>query len=88
MDNLEAATGIVAIITIFGGITVIACVWLWAWASRGRADGDREEAYQRLAEDTAGAQKRAAFELSQIAEDVADIRTRLVEMERMLKEVP
>jgi len=44
-------------------------------------------AYQRLAEEASAAQKRTAFELGQIAEDVADVRTRLLEMERMLKEV-
>ncbi len=85
MDNLEAAVGIVAIISIFGGTALVACVWLWAW--RGRESVEREEAYQRLAEEAGVAQKRTAFELGQIAEDVADLRTRFVEMERMLKEV-
>jgi hypothetical protein len=85
MDNLEAAVGIVSVIAIFGGLTIVGCVWLWAW--RGRQSVEREEAYQRLAEDAGAAQKRTAFELSQIAEDVADMRSRMVEMERMLKDV-
>jgi hypothetical protein len=33
------------------------------------------------------AQRRSAFELGQIAEDLADVRVRMVELERILKEV-
>ena len=85
MSNAELAIGIVSVITIFGGLTLVACVWLWAW--RGRASVEREEAYLRLAEDAGAAQKRTAFELGQIAEDVADMRQRMTELERLLKEV-
>ena len=85
MSNAELAVSIVSVIAIFGGLTLVACVWLWAWKSRGA--GDREKAYQQLAEDAGAAQRRTAFELGQIAEDLADMRERMVEMERLLKEV-
>ena len=54
---------------------------------RGRTALEREEAYQKLAQDMSDAQRRAAFELGQIAEDLADVRERMVELERVLKEV-
>ena len=85
MTNAEAAIGIISVIAIFGGMTLVACVWLWAW--RGRGSAEREQAYQALAEEASAAQRRTAFELGQIAEDVADMRTRMLEMERLLKEV-
>jgi len=85
MSNAELAIGIVSVITIFGGLTLVGCVWLWAW--RGRSAVEREEAYQKLAEEATAAQKRTAFELGQIAEDVGELRTRVTELERMLREV-
>ena len=85
MSNAELAVSIVSVILIFGGLTLVACVWLWAWKSRGSSD--RTQAYQHLAEETGAAQRRTAFELGQIAEDLADMRERMVEMERLLKEV-
>ena len=85
MSDAGAAISIIAIIAIFGGLTLVACVWLWAWKGRGSAE--REQAYQALAEELSAAQRRTAFELGQIAEDVADMRTRMLEMERLLKDV-
>lgn len=85
MDSSTTAIAIVAIIVIFGTIGIVGCVWLWAW--RGRTTLEREKAYQTLAEEMGESQKRAAFELGQIAEDLADVRERMVELERMLKDV-
>jgi hypothetical protein len=85
MDTWQAAIAIVAIIVGVGMAGAVAIVGLWAWRERGA--GEREEEYQRLAEEASAAQKRTAFELGQIAEDVADMRARMFEMERMLKDV-
>ena len=85
MDDSATAIAIVGIILGFGVTGIVACVWLWAW--RGRTALEREEAYQKLAQDMSDAQRRAAFELGQIAEDLADVRERMVELERVLKEV-
>lgn len=85
MDDSTTAVLIVGIILVVGVGGLVACAWAWAW--RGRTALVQEEAYQRLAEESGTAQRRTAFELTQIAEDVADMRTRLVEMERLLKDV-
>jgi hypothetical protein len=85
MDDSATAIAIVGIILGFLTMGIVACVWLWAWRSRGSAA--HAEAYQKLAQDVGDSQRRAAFELGQIAEDLADVRLHMVEMERMLKEV-
>lgn len=85
MSDSAAAIAIVGIVFTVGGAGFVACVWLWAW--RGRASADHGGDYKKLAEDMSNAQRRAAFELGQIAEDVGDMRARIVELERMLREV-
>lgn len=85
MDDAQAAIAIVGIILVVGVTGIVACVWLWAW--RGRTSVERENAYWKLAEEISDSQRRTAFELGQIAEDLGDVRTRVVELERMLKEV-
>ncbi len=85
MDNSTTAIAIVGIIVVFTTIGIVGCVWLWAW--RGRTALEREEAYQKLAEEMGESQRRATFELGQIAEDLADVRGRMVELERAIKEV-
>lgn len=85
MNDSATAIAIVGIVVTMGTAGIVACVWLWAW--RGRASAVHDGAYQKLAEDMSNAQRRAAFELGQIAEDLADVRGRMVELERLLKEV-
>jgi hypothetical protein len=85
MDDSWAAIAIVGITLSLGVPGIVACVWLWAW--RGRKSMDREDGYKQLAEDARDAQRRTAFELGQMAEDLGDVRTRVIELERMLKEV-
>ena len=85
MDNSVTAIAIVTVILLIGVTGIVACVWLWAW--RGRKSVDQDAAYQHLAEEMADTQRRTAFELGQIAEDLGDVRGRVIELERMLKEV-
>ena len=85
MDDSQTAIAMLAIIFSLGVPGMVACVWLWAW--RGRKSLAHENAYQKLAEEMGDAQRRTAFELGQIAEDLGDVRAHVVELERMLREV-
>lgn len=85
MDDSATAIAIVGIVVTMGTTGLVACVWLWAW--RGRAAATHGGEYRKLAEEMGDAQRRTAFELGQIADDLGDVRARMVEMERMLKEV-
>lgn len=82
----------IAIISVAGGITmitVIAAVLIWQVAStwRARMSVAREEAYKRLAQESSDAQHRATATLEAISRDLAELRERTAEMERLLKEV-
>jgi hypothetical protein len=85
MSDAGTAIAIVGIVVTMGTTGIVACVWLWAW--RGRASAANDGAYRKLAEEMGDAQRRTAFELGQIAEDVGDMRVRVLELERMMKEV-
>ena len=47
----------------------------------------RENAYKGLAEESAEAQNRTASALEKTASDLADLRQRTAELERLLKDV-
>ena len=88
----SAAETAIAITAVAGGLlafTVVACMiaWLWLSSSRTRAIASKESAYQALAEEMAESQRKAAADLEQLRGDIEDLRPRIAEIERMIKEV-
>lgn len=77
-----------AVILVFLG-TIFPAVIIWQIfaTARARMSVAREEAYRKLAEENAEAQGKTAALLEQATVDLADLRKRMVEMERILKEV-
>jgi hypothetical protein len=70
-------------------ITIVISVLVWQIFATGRTglSAKRENAYQRLAEESADAQNRTAAALESTATEVADLRQRTTELERLLKDV-
>jgi hypothetical protein len=70
-------------------ITIVISVLVWQIFATGRTglSAKRENAYQRLAEESAEAQNRTASALEKTAAELADLRTRTTELERLLKDV-
>jgi len=70
-------------------ITIVISVLVWQIFATGRTglSAKRENAYQRLAEESAEAQNRTASALESTAAELADLRQRTTELERMLKDV-
>lgn len=70
-------------------ITVVLSVLIWQIFSTGRTglSAKRENAYRKLAEDSAEAQNRIADGLEKATAELADLRQRTAELERMLKDV-
>jgi len=81
----EAAIAIagIALVTVI----TVAIVWQVFATWRARMSVAREGAYRALAEEAASAQTRTAEALETATGDLADIRRRTAEMERLLKEV-
>jgi hypothetical protein len=70
-------------------VTIVISVLLWQIFATGRTglSAKRENAYQRLAEESAEAQNRTATALESTASELADLRQRTAELERLLKDV-
>lgn len=70
-------------------VTVVASVLIWQIFATGRTglSAKRENAYQKLAEESAEAQNRTAAGLEKTAAELADLRGRTAELERLLKDV-
>jgi hypothetical protein len=70
-------------------ITIVASVAIWQIFATGRTglSAKRENAYKKLAEDSAEAQNRTAAGLEKTAAELADLRQRTAELERLLKDV-
>lgn len=70
-------------------ITIVISVLIWQIFATGRTglSAKRENAYQRLAEESAQAQNRTAAALESTAQELADLRARTSELERLLKDV-
>jgi Tfp pilus assembly protein PilO len=70
-------------------ITIVVSVLIWQIFATGRTglSAKRENAYQRLAEAATEAQNRTAAGLEKTAVELADLRERTAELERMLKDV-
>ena len=81
----EAVVGAVAVFMFFAAIIVV--VWQLAATRRARMSVAREEAYRKLAEEVVAAQRQASQALEQTAAELAELRARTAEVERVLKEV-
>ncbi|MGH3013019.1 MAG: hypothetical protein ACRDLZ_04525 [Gaiellaceae bacterium] len=70
-------------------ITIVASVLIWQIFATGRTglSAKRENAYQKLAEESAGGQNRTAAGLEQTAGELSELRQRTAELERLLKDV-
>jgi hypothetical protein len=70
-------------------ITIVVSVLIWQIFATGRTglSAKRENAYQRLAEESADAQNRTAAALESTVSELADLRQRTTELERLLKDV-
>jgi hypothetical protein len=91
-DRLEWTEAWIAIVAVGGGMALVAIItsvliWQIGGTWRARMSVARETAYRELASESASAQARTADELTRVASELADLRTRTAEMERMLKEV-
>lgn len=86
--NTEA-WGMIFALVLFALITVLIVVVVWqgfaTW--RARASVAREEAYRKLAEQSAAAQQRTAEEEQKISEDLGDLRARVATIEKLLRDV-
>jgi hypothetical protein len=70
-------------------VMVVLSVLIWQIFSTGRTglSAKRETAYRKLAEESKEAQERTAATLEKAVAELADLRGRTAELERMLKEV-
>ena len=70
-------------------VTIVVSVLIWQIFATGRTglSAKRENAYQKLAERSAEAQNRTADGLEKTAAELAELRARTSELERLLKDV-
>jgi hypothetical protein len=89
MNNSSDWTEVIGAVGLFALlITIIAVVatQLGAWM-RARAKTTRESEYRQLAERTVAGQDEISRQVTQISEQLADMRTRLEWIETVLKQV-
>ena len=81
----EASIAIAGIVFVM----VVASVLIWQIFSTGRTglSAKRENAYRKLAEESTEAQERTADTLEKAVAELAELRGRTAELERMLKDV-
>jgi hypothetical protein len=70
-------------------ITIVASMAIWQIFATGRTglSAKRESAYQKLAEGSVESQNRTAAGLDRAATELAELRQRTTELERLLKDV-
>lgn len=70
-------------------VTVVAGMLIWQIFATGRTglSAKRENAYQELAEASGESQNRTAAALEQAVGELAELRRRMTELERLLKDV-
>jgi uncharacterized membrane protein len=89
----DTGWGIVFILGIVAAVAAIAIVIIWQGISVERtkitAESElaRDDAYRTLARDATAAQQAIADEQHKIARDLADLRERMVSVEKMMREV-
>lgn len=89
----DTGWGIVFILGIVAAVAAIAIVIIWQGISVERTkitaetELARDDAYRTLARDATAAQQAIADEQHKIARDLADLRERMVSVEKMMREV-
>ena len=81
----EAAVAIAGVLFV----TVVGSVLIWQIFATGRTglSAKRENAYRELAEASGESQSRTASALEQAVGELAELRRRVTELERLLKDV-
>jgi hypothetical protein len=89
MPSEEVPVAVVAVTGVFLAFTVIVSLLIWQIGTtwRARMSVAREAAYQQLATEVTQAQERAAHAVELANVSLNDVRMRLTEIERVLKEV-
>ena len=82
----QLAFFLVGSLFVFGMVACVAAWQIFATA-RARASAAREEAYQELASTSTGAMGSVNRQLERVNGELAELRARAKEMERILKEV-
>jgi hypothetical protein len=82
---------VISIVLVLVGAVIIVGAWQGIKASQAdhiaRETVARDEAYRKLAEDLATSQRKTAEEQQRLAESLADVRTKVDAIEKMLREV-
>jgi hypothetical protein len=84
-DWSGAAIGATAVAFFFTAVIVV--VWQVGASWRARISAAREESYRKLVEDAVAWQRQATVALERMAAELAELRARTAEVERVLKEV-
>lgn len=87
--NTAGLAGItfVLVLATLGVVLLTVVIWQLFVTWRARAALAREDEYRKLAERSIATQEQIAQELARAVEGLSDVRGRVTEMERMLKEV-
>lgn len=85
----QASWGNVIVIVFLVVVAAILIVIIWQHFATRRATAAllREDEYKKLAERGTAAQEHIAQELRAASEELADLRGRVAEIERMMKEI-
>lgn len=78
---------LLSLFMLFGTILAVFGLKYWSAARQARAQSEIENAYRKLAADAVTAQSGNAASLSAIQSELAEIKTRLGAVEKILKEV-
>lgn len=76
-------TGLVVAIVVI----IIAVLWFVRSINSAKAVASRDRAFQNLAEQSAAVQEQSLEEQKRVADELAGLRTRVENIERILKEV-
>jgi uncharacterized membrane protein len=95
MGSVMGETGwnTIFILGIVAAVAVVLVVAMWQIFSvartdtKARAELARDDAYRTLAREATAAQQAIADEQHKIARDLADLRERMVSVEKMMREV-
>jgi hypothetical protein len=75
------------VVLVLVTIVIVVVIWQSFATRRARMSVEREEAYSRLAERAGSSIQKTAEVQQKIAEGVDELRARMAEIEKMLREV-
>jgi len=78
---------VTTLLVLFGTITLVFAMRYISQAYQARAQAAQSQEYRKLASDVVTAQAGNAATLSAIQSELAEIKTRMVNVEKILKEV-